>query len=197
MSLISIDIDDTLLDFSSAVREAFFEMAIESGDKSLLKGAYIPTAEWRSLTDAHTVEAALEAIDRVHRNIDQSVPHIYAPEICWDLIEAEHEILYVTSRKNEYYEPTLLWLFDNGFPKGKLICSANDKSEHLKKCRYLIDDRPRTIVEFLYNCNWNGDERLAFGLWRDYNRALTDIPGVYLAPTWKGIQFYLRKKEVI
>lgn len=202
MSLIAIDIDDTLLDFSSAVREAFFEMAIEKGDKSYLKGAYIPTAEWRSLTDAHTVESALEAIDRVHNNIEECIPHPGSAKTCNDLIRNGHEIIYVSSRDDKYSENTTLWLFDNDYPNGELICSSHDKSHHLGECRFLIDDRPRTIVEFLYDYTWQNKHtkhypRIAFGLWRDYNRALTDIPRVYLAPTWMGISYYLQKTGVI
>lgn len=112
----------------------------------------------------------------------------------------EHELLYISNRATERYAATADWLFQWDFPDGKLICSHDDKQQAMVHCQYLIDDRPKTLVDFVYDYHWrakhgpNMNTRKAFGLMFEYNRGLTDIPNVYLAPTWKGIGHYLVEK---
>lgn len=205
---IAIDIDQTLYDFDNQIREAFFEMALESGDKSLLRGAYSTNMEWRNLTDVLGVEIGMKAIERVHDRTLKQVPFANAVNVCQKLA-LKHKIKYVTSRYDKYYEDTYAWLGFWGFPEGEIICSTHDKAPHLKDCRYLIDDRPKTIIEFVTNFEWiledkfgegpaeETRQRKAFGLWTPYNRNLTDIKNVYLAPNWTGIKFYLERKGLI
>lgn len=200
MSEIIIDIDQTLYDFDSEVREEFFELAIERLDKSLLKGAYSTNMEWRNLTDVLGNEVALEAIGRVHDRTLKQHAFKGSVDTCCALAQKGHTIRYVTSRLKKYQEDTEEWLFQWGFPTGEVICSTHDKAEHFKDAQYLIDDRPRTIINFLYDPLYkpeNGSERKAFGLWTSYNRNLTDIDNVYLAPTWNGIRFYLERKGLL
>lgn len=205
MANIAIDIDETLYSFDDAVREAFFEMSIEADDKSIRKGAYSLNQEWRNLTDVLGAELALEAIDRVHSKTINQIPFKNAPEVCVKLGQAGHTIKYVTSRKDEYQTNTEKWLKFWEFPKGEVICSTHDKTEHIRDCQYLIDDRPKTIIEFITDFTWRLSygsqnkerERKAFGLWRPYNHNLTDVKNVLLAPTWSGIEFYLKRKGVL
>lgn len=186
----------TLFDFDAAIREEFVLMAIEKKDKSYLKGAYSTNMEWRNLTDVLGEDVAYEAINRVHDN-----QLIYEPfkDASLTLKELAHtfKIKYVTSRYERYYDSTEAWLSENNFPEGEIICSTHDKIPHLNDCRYLIDDRPKTIIKFLHDPLWDGEQRLAFGLWTKYNAALTDIDNLYLAPNWLGIHFYLRRKGVL
>lgn len=195
---IAIDIDQTLYDFDSEVREAFFELALEREDKSLLRGAYSTNMEWRNLTDVLGAEIGLDAINKVHERTMEQTPFKGSVETVQKLSE-NFKILYVTSRENRFQRPTEDWLYYNEFPYGKVICCSHDKAPYLKDCKYLIDDRPKTIIEFVTTPGdkpGNG-ERKAFGLWTNYNRNLTDIDNVYLAPTWRGIEYYLERKGLI
>lgn len=204
MSSIAIDIDNTLYSFDLECREAFFELAIEKEDRNYLRGAYAPQVEWRSLADVLGYEALAEAIEKVHnRTLDQP-PYKGAVETVKAISESRHEIKYVTTRQDKYATDTKDWLDFNSFPKGEIICSGQDKLEHIRDCQYLIDDRPRTILNFIYDFDWKnsqadieGKHRLAFGLWFPYNQALTDVKNVLLAPTWLGIKYYLDRKGVL
>jgi uncharacterized HAD superfamily protein len=205
MSKIAIDIDETLYSFDSAVRDAFFQMAIKADDKSILRLAYSNNHEWRNLVD-HDAKLAYEAIEIVHTasNSYQSFPD--APWVVEEIAEAGHEIIYVGSRKQEHWHTTKEFLDWNNFPEGELICADPSKSklEYIQDCQYLIDDRPKTILEFLYTDKHEWDfqrpdegPRKAFALWRPYNQNLTEVPNLYLAPTWRGLEYYLKRKGVI
>lgn len=200
MSTVAIDIDCTLYDFYGEVREAFFEMAIEREDKGLLKGAYQTFNEWRELEDLLGIETALEAIHWVHDRQEEFEPFKHSVEVC-QKIAKEHQIKYVTSRQQKYRESTGKWLWWHDFPLGELFCTEHDKSEYLTDCQYLIDDRPRTIANFIYDHQWKinrpDETRLAFGIWNSHNRNFTDIKNVLLAPGWRGLEFYLKRKGVI
>jgi uncharacterized HAD superfamily protein len=208
MSKFAVDIDDTLYDFNIKIREEFFKMAIEYDDKQILKGAYMPFVEWRSLTDSLGVKIAKEAIHRVHS--DESIlsqrPYENASLVLNEIKSNGHEILYISSRQERSKDATEKWLKINSFPDGEVKCVGGDKMPFVRSCRYLIDDRPSTIAEFVTDYSWkkwNGSgknsekPRVAFGLWYSYNQALTDLDNVYLAPTWFGLRYYLIKKEVI
>lgn len=204
MTIIAVDVDDTLYDFGSQVREAFFEMAIESGDKTLLKGAYSGYHEWRDLSDVFDWRIVSSAIERVHERQDKYAPFLDSVNTL-SMLADKFTIKYVTSRYDRHYDVTADWLSMWGFPKGELICSTHNKTPHLTDCQYLIDDRPKTIIDFVTDFTWkntHGSEskekaRKAFGLWTPYNRNLTDIRNVYLAPTWFGIGYYLQRKGLI
>lgn len=204
MTRIAIDIDDTLYPFGDEVREAFFELAIERGDTQLLKGAYAGFNEWRELSDVFDRDIALDAIHWVHDRQLEQRPFKRCVEVV-NRIAEQYDIKYVTSRRSVYYDSTVQWLDDWAFPEGEVICSEHDKTEHLTDCQYIIDDRPATIINFIHNFTWklthgsNNQEkqRKAFGIWKPYNRNLTDQAHVYLAPTWRGIEYYLEEKGVL
>ena len=208
MAKVAVDIDDTLYDFNIKIREEFFKMAIEYEDKDILKGAYMPFVEWRSLTDSLGVEFAKEAIHRVHSDeaILSQRPYENSAEVLNELSANGHEIIYISSRQESCHEATQQWLKNEGFPFGEMLCVSGDKIPLIRSCQYLIDDRPSTIADFVSDYTWkkwNGSTehskkpRVAFGLWYSYNQALTDLNNVYLAPTWLGLRYYLKKKEVI
>lgn len=208
-SKIAVDVDDTLYPFGDAVREEFFRMAVEKDDKSILKGAYAPFTEWRSLSDSLEGDLVYEAILRVHDKALKQTPYKGAEEALWGLVDSGHEIVYITSRLEKYFDDTLEWLYAQGFPyavSDSLICSQGSKMPYIRDCQYLIDDRPETVVDFVTDYTWqrsrslneNPDQaRKAFGLWFPYNQALTDIKNVYLAPNWYGISYYLKRKGLI
>lgn len=204
MTRFAIDIDDTLFPFGTEVREAFFEMAIECDDPKYLRGAYSGFNEWRELSDVLDREVALDAIHWVHDRQREQVPFKNAVRVVTRIADT-YDIKYVTSRRAVYLESTTEWLEDCGFPQGEVICSEHDKTEHLWDCQYLVDDRPATILNFIHNFTWKlshgstnqKHQRVAFGLWQPYNRNLTDHDGVYLAPTWRGLEYYLERKGVL
>lgn len=197
MAKIAVDIDSTLYDFETPAREAFQRLADERGDKSLFRGLYVPWTEWRSPSDACGLEDWLTVIDMVHepQSISSQVPFPGCASVLQGLEDAGHELFYVTSRKSECHEATSEWL-DTYFPEGMLICSDEDKSQHLTHCQYIIDDRPKTLVQFVYGSDWD-QQRVGFGLMYEYNRALTDIPNIYLAPSWEGLRYYLKREGLV
>jgi len=97
LAKIGIDIDDTCYDFGIKIREEFFKMAIEYEDKELLKGAYAPHLEWRSLSDSLSEEIVSEAISRVHsdESILNQVPYQYCVETLKQIENSGHEITYI------------------------------------------------------------------------------------------------------
>jgi hypothetical protein len=196
MSVVAIDIDETLYSFDEEVRGAFFDLAVEKGDKSILRAAYSNNQEWRNLVD-HDTGLAYKAIERVHEQATSQIPFKGAVDVV-QRIGAEHTIKYVGSRFKKHYQGTKNWLNYWDFPEGDLICveHTDSKQNYFDDVQYLIDDRPRTIIEFLHEPYYEG-ERKAFGLWRQYNQNLTDVKSVYLAPTWRGLEYYLERKGVI
>lgn len=205
--MIAVDLDSTLYDFESPAREKFLELANERDDKTLLRGVYVPWVEWRSPADATGIDNWLEVIRRVHDDecISEQTPYKGAVETLQALAET-HNLIYISNRATERYQATFDWLSDWEFPidgDHKLVCTAEDKMPYIAKCQYLIDDRPKTLVEFVYNYQWRNSfgadvkPRKAFGLMFDYNRALTDVPNIYLAPSWRGVNHYLVEKGVI
>jgi len=212
---IAVDIDSTLYDFDTPAREAFTKLAKLHNDPSYLRGAYHPWTEWRSPADACGTEVWLEAIALCHADniiLDQT-PFNGAVDTCLALVEEGHELIYISNRTVESGEATHQWLEKWGFPLDRSIAEADewdaghvlkvltdDKAPFLRDCRYLIDDRPKTAIEFVYDREWDAafdGQRKVFLIAYPYNQALTDIPNLYLAPTWAGINQYLVSKGVL
>jgi hypothetical protein len=198
MAKIAIDIDSTLYDFEAPMRQAFLDLAAHTGDKeTYYRGAYQSWVEWRSPTDVCGWDPFMEALDIVHS------PTVIAEQVpfprCADTISRlreEHEIFFISNRSPEVEFETYRWIKGN-IMDGEdfdLICTMDDKRPHLDDCQYLIDDRPKTLVEFVYDYDY---KRKAFGLMYEYNRGLTDLDNIYLAPTWGGLADYLEAKGVI
>jgi hypothetical protein len=206
--MIAIDIDSTLYDFATPCRQAFLDLALEHGDKEeYFKGGYQSWVEWRSPADVCGIDAFLEALDIVHSPevIKAQTPYTHSEEVVQDVAK-EHDIFYISARSEASQEATEEWLFDIcDYPVAEVICTMEDKIIYVTECQYMIDDRCKTLVDFVYDFNWKYTygaiddtyQRKAFGLLFEYNRALTDIPNIYLAPTWAGIRYYLERKGVL
>lgn len=201
MSKIAVDLDSTLYDFETPMRQAFFDLAVETGDEDYFKGAYASWDEWRSAADLCGFDAFKEALDRVHADeiILTRTPFEDAAKVLTSLYHEGCEFVYITARDEKCHDATEQWLSEN-FPQGSLICSHEDKVSQTFDCRYLIDDRTRTMVEFIYRSGeggWEPGTRKVFGKMYQNNRNLTDIPGIYMAHTWAGIAYYLEREGVL
>lgn len=133
--------------------------------------------------------------------IREQAPYIGAEQVLQDL-DREHGLFYISNRSPQVREATEEWLFEIcSFPKAPVICIMEDKQQFLSGCQYIIDDRCKTLVQFVYDAEWNtknpDSSRKGFGLFQQYNQNLTDVPGIYLAPTWSGIRYYLERKGVL
>jgi len=198
----AIDIDSILYPFDIPARRAFENLYEETGDKKYLIGAYHSWDEWRSPEDACGKETWEKVIAMVHSPevILEQTPFVGAVEGVNAIWNNGYEIIYVSNRHSNSVNATTQWLKDQGFPLGELHCIQQDKKDILSKCRYLIDDRPKTLVDFIYDFDWkvqNAVDRKAFSLLYSYNRNLSDIPGIFLSPTWDGITSYLERKGII
>lgn len=222
MAKIAIDLDSTLYDFETPAREAFTQLAEKHGDPGYLRGAYCAWTEWRSPADAHGLDPWLEAIKLCHdaEVIAVQRPFDGAVETCEALWREGHKLLYISNRATESTEATTKWLSDWGFlhDDDEVVCMMQDKRPYIENCQYIIDDRPKTVVDFIYDYEWrarmetlwndHGDgepwhefwsrnQRKAFVKSYPYNQNLTDIPNLYLAPTWAGLNTYLVSKGVL
>lgn len=212
MALIACDIDSTLYDFATPARQAFLDLALKHGDKEeYFRGAYQSWVEWRSPADVCGLEAFNEVLDIVHSPnvIRAQKPYDHAATVVSKIAE-QHDIFYISNRRPESAGATEEWLWYNGFPEAELIAMMDDKAPYLSECQYIIDDRAKTLVQFVEDFSWkytygsistpdsnSSNERKAFGLLFEYNRNLTDVPNIYLAPTWAGIRYYLETKGVL
>lgn len=200
----AVDIDSTLYDFSTVAREQFLKHADDLGDESLLRGAYISWVEWRSPADACGIDVWKHVISMCHSPevIERQQPFPGAAETLQELADYGHELIYISNRDPSSVGATTRWLEDHGFPVigDSVHCLWGDKAPLLADCRYLIDDRPKTLVEFVYDPNWDIEgrgKRKGLSLLYEYNRALTDIPDIFLSPTWQGIASWLKRKELV
>lgn len=207
MATVAVDIDATLYNFEVPFRQAFLDLAFERGEKEeYFKGGYQSWVEWRSPADVCGIEAFHEALERVHspKVILAQPPFDHSVEVVNDLAE-QHDIFYISNRDQGCQQATRQWLTAKGFPNAELVCTMEDKGPWLSECQYIIDDRPRTLVSFVYDYMWkytygalaDDNRRKAFGLLYEHNRSLTDIPNIYLAPTWSGLRYYLERKGVL
>lgn len=205
--MIAIDIDSTLYDFATPARQAFLDLALQHGEKEeYFRGGYQSWVEWRSPADVCGPEAFNEVLDIVHSPevILQQTPYHGAKEVLDELVE-EHDIFYISNRSPKAIGATEEWLEHWDFPEARVIATMKDKQPYLSECQFLIDDRAKTLVQFVEDFTWkytygalsSERPRRAFGLLFEYNRNLTDVPGIYLAPTWAGIRYYLNQKGVL
>lgn len=205
-TVIAIDIDDTLYSFRDAAIEALSEQLANSEspmERDLVAQAiYTPWTQWRTPHDM-LGDMWMETINIVHDHemILSQRPYQHAVEVLNKLSEAGQDLIYISNRATETYEATYQWLENNGFPtevsRHHLVCTDQNKAPFIRNCQYLIDDRTKTIVEFLYDLEWRNSQavdRVAFGLMKQYNENLTDVPNVYLSPTWTGLDYYFQKK---
>lgn len=207
MANIAVDVDDTLYSFSVLARTKLVEMYKETGDKDYKEASYGPWMEWRSPPGILGVDKWLKVIDRCHteEEILKQSPFPYCKDVLRRLEEAGHELVYVSTRNPEAFFATATWLRENDFPEGHLTCAYGDKTEATRDCKYMIDDRPKNLLQFVYDYHWTHrhgvlnveHQRIGFALKTEYNFQLTDAPNIYLAPDWNMLQYYLEKKGLI
>jgi hypothetical protein len=220
MAIIAVDLDSTLYDFDTVAREACLKLWRETGDEKYREGMYYSSEHWRSPADTLGLDRWLRAIAVVHEDemILRQTPFPGSVETCQALMEAGHHNIYISNRKTETQKATYQWLCDFGFmgEQSELVVTEGDKRPFIAKCQYLIDDRLKTCVEFVYDFDWEArhramladmglegrvnDEwgkRKAFVLQYQYNQNATDIPGLYVAPTWAGLNVYMERKGVL
>jgi hypothetical protein len=228
MATIAVDVDSTLYDFETPSRDAclkLWQQSIEAGerDDSYKEAAYHPWTEWRSPADVLGVDKWLKAIGVVHEDdaILGMQPFTGAVETCQALVRAGHDLIYITNRKAHTEKATRQWLLNNNllgiedagtydWGSTSLVVTEGDKRPFIKKAQYLIDDRLKTCVQFVYDYEWqyfNGErgavkgpanrDRIAFVKAYPYNQNATDIPGLILAPTWAAINVYLVQKGLL
>lgn len=218
MATVAVDIDSTLYDFETPSRDACLKLWQETGDDSYKEAAYHPWTEWRSPADVLGVEKWLKAIAVVHEAdaILGMQPFTGAVETCNALMGAGHKLIYITNRAAHTEEATRQWLVKNEFlPQvddgfSTLVVTDGDKRPFIKTAQYLIDDRLKTCIQFVYDYDWQfmygardelkgpaNRDRLAFVKAYPYNQNATDVPGLILAPTWAAINVYLVKKGLL
>lgn len=220
MSTIAVDVDSTLYDFEGPAREAAFKLWQQTGDDIYKVGAYASWgSEWRAPADIMGLDRWLKCIELVHDSdvILSRIPFDGAVEVCQALMRAGHSLIYISNRATEAADATREWLESCGFfdtrdyigegngpnldGEAEVICLMGDKAPHMRECRYLIDDRLKTCVEFVYDMEWRtyevDDPRKAFVKAYPYNQAGTDIPGLLVAPTWAGINHFMIKEGLL
>jgi hypothetical protein len=202
--MIGIDLDDSLYSFRDAALEELGAMAIDN--PKLEKALYATWDQWRTPHDLCGHDEWMEVIRRVHDDdmILKQTPFQGAVETCQALMAQGHRLIYISNRSTESKEATSAWLATHGFSVSgytELVCTSDDKQPYLQDCQFLIDDRPKTCIEFVHDYQWKRKtydrERKAFMKSYPYNQNLTDVPNLYLAPTWHGLNKYLVSKGVL
>jgi hypothetical protein len=219
MATVAVDIDSTLNDFDTLAREASLKLWQETDDEDYRRGIYYSSEDWRAPAELLGIEKWLNVIARCHDDemILKQQPFPGAVETCMALMEAGHNLIYISNRKTETERATEAWLVKNGFfdtfegraGTAKLVITEGDKKPFLKDAQYIIDDRLKTCVEFVYDFEWQymfgqrgvvkgaNRDRRAFVLKYPYNQNATDIPGLYVAPTWAGLNVYMVSKGLL
>jgi hypothetical protein len=240
MAKIAVDIDDTLYSFTDEAREVLSVMVDDPQyapyKDQLSHALYASWDQWRtpfelcgfrSDDDDHPQRSLwLTCIDYCHDSeaILRQQPFNGSVEICNELADAGHELLYISNRARETEEATWHWLYQQGFPIGpeepidhKLVVTSGNKAPFIRDCQYMIDDRVKNVLEFIYDYDYetqvrekvatfeewqredvyNALQRKAFVRVAEYNGGLTDVPNLYLAHTWKGLRRYMVKKGLL
>lgn len=212
MALVAVDIDSTLYDFDTLARQASLQRWQDTGDEDYRRGIYYSSEDWRAPAELLGLEKWLDVISVCHDDemILQQQPFAGAVETCKALVLEGHRLVYISNRKTETEEATRQWLYENDFLHGsdhtEVVITEGDKRPYITGAQYLIDDRLKTCVEFVYDYEWQlryGPRessplpRRAFTLKYPYNQNGTDIPGLYLAPTWAGLNVYMASKGLL
>jgi hypothetical protein len=219
MATFAVDIDDTLYSFGDLAREVVADVGAKTYDENLIRAAYTPWGEWRIPPDVMGLDTWLEIIELCHTDemILAQIPYKGAYDGLWNIINSGHDIVYISNRREDSHGATANWLELHGFPyatgydesgdsligRASLVCTTGNKHPFISHCQYLIDDRPKTLVEFVYDYDWKNkhgsdtNHRKGFGLYKEFNSSLTDVPGVYLAPTWVLLEKHMAKKGIL
>lgn len=203
MAKLACDVDDTLYSFCDAARRELGDWPGKDRDRAR-QAAYAIWTDWRSAAELCN-GFWLDVIDRVHEDdsILEQEPYPDAVDVLCDIDKAGHEITYISTRAPKTKKATRNWLDDCGFPAThNLICTLDSKIPHIRECQYIIDDRGKTLVEFVYDFDWKykhgskneEKKRKGFALHGTANMSFTDVPDVYLAPSWALLRPYLKDK---
>ncbi len=126
MASIAVDIDDTLYSFTDEAREVLSVM-IDEPDyapyaEQLKNALYAKWDQWRTPFelcgfDDHGESLWLQCIARCHDNesILRQTPFTGAVKVCQELLEAGHDLVYISNRATETEAATDDWLINNGF----------------------------------------------------------------------------------
>ena len=198
-SKIAVDIDDTLYSFSEAARKCMREWPLEERH-IFARAAEEPWTEWNSVNPLCD-NRFLEVIDKVHspQSILAQKPFPHAVQVLQRLSAEGHELVYISSRADETYGPTWEWILQEGFPTEdyEFIVTFRDKVPLLGDTRYIFDDRVKTLVEFVFDRQWQESHpespRLAFAIKNDLNCGLSDVPGIHLARDWFHLEELLKE----
>lgn len=204
MSTIGVDIDSTLYPFDEPARDACFYLYDVTGEEPYKRAAHSSGSEWRSFTDILGPERWQSAVDLVHsyETVLSRVPFEGAVNICNALNDEGHELIFISNRSARCLGSTSRWLDEQGLLRDNYVETIEqDKLSSLSSCQYLIDDRVKTVIQFVYNYQWTNvygslnreKERHAFVKAYPYNQNLTDVPNVWVSPSWSGIGRYLFK----
>lgn len=232
MSKIAVDIDDTLYSFTDEAREVLSVMVDDPQYRAykdqLTHALYAKWDQWRTPfelcgfrneDDDHPQRSLwLQCIEYCHDDeaILRQRPYPSSVEVCNELSEVGHELLYISNRATETEAATLEWLEQEGFPlEGhELVVTSGNKAPYIVDCQYMIDDRVKNVLDFIYDYEYevtrrrvieasdgflpeDYGKRKAFVRVADYNGGLTDVPNLYLAHTWKGLRRYMVKKGLL
>lgn len=200
----AIDIDSTLYDFEIPAREAFRKLAEQTDNPDLIRGEYHSWDEWRSPADICGIKTWMEVITMCHSPevVESQIPFAGAVATLQALAKEGYGLTYISTRTPEAAGATYNWLRKWDFPIGEGVeikCQMEDKGPFLAECQFLIDDRPKTLLDFVYDPTWDKaqGERRGLALMYKYNRALTDVPSIFLAPTWSGLSSWLVRKRLL
>lgn len=223
---IAVDIDDTLFSFTDEAREVLSLMVdypdYEVYSEQLKNCLYAKWDQWRTPHelcgfDDHGESLWLQCVERCHDTeaILRQRPFTGAVKVCCELVAAGHKLVYISNRATETKDATREWLNRNSFPIGELIVTSGNKEPYVTHCQYMIDDRPKNVVNFVYSHGWRTYSsktalgytdpkevytslvRKAFVRVTDYNESLTDIPNLYLAHTWSGLRRYMVREGLL
>lgn len=208
---IAVDIDDSLYSFTDEARQVLSSMLDDPmyapWREQLSNCLYATWDQWRTPYelcgfDANGESLWLECVAKCHDNdvILSQTPYRGAVEVLQELVDQGHTLIYISSRATKTEEATRQWLDVHNFPAGKLVICQGDKRPFIKQCRYMIDDRPKNVVDFVYDHEWynfNQPQRKAFVPWTEFNGSLTDVPNLYLAHNWVGLRRYLVKENLL
>lgn len=228
MAKIAVDIDDTLYSFTDEAREVLSWMVdapeFAAYKEQLTHALYAKWDQWRTPFelcgfDAEGNSLWLKCIEYCHDDeaILRQQPFNGSVEILTELADAGHELLYISNRATETEDATRQWLMVNNFPAGELVVTSGNKAPFIRECQYMIDDRVKNVLDFIYDYEYEtalrkeaggytepyaeqvyeGGKRKAFVRVADYNGGLTDVPNLYLAHTWKGLRRYMVKKGLL
>jgi len=212
MANIAIDIDDTLYSFTDEARQVLSRMIddpeFEDFQEQLSNCLYAKWDQWRTPYelcgfDEQGKSLWLDCIAKCHDNdaILGQTPYRDCVSILCELSDQGHKLIYISSRAAETEAATRQWLMINGFPGGQLVICQGDKTPYVQDCQYMIDDRPRNVIDFVYDHEWpalDGEgQRKAFVIVTDYNGGLTDVRNLYLAHNWVGLRRYLVKEGLL